>query len=46
MSDVQKEYRFVLGSLAPETLPMARLATYLNHLARVLGATIMCISSA
>jgi len=39
MSDVQKEYRFVLGSLAPETLPMARLATYLNHLARVLGET-------
>ena len=39
MCDVQKEYRFVLGSLAPETLPMARLATYLNHLARVLGET-------
>ena len=39
MSDVQREYRFVLGSLAPETLPMARLATYLDHLARILGET-------
>ena len=39
MSNTQKEYRFVLGSLAPRTLPMARLATYLDHLARVLGET-------
>ena len=39
MSDVQREYRFVLASLAPETLPMARLATYLDHLAGVLGET-------
>ena len=27
----------MLGSLAQETLPMVRLATYLDHLARVLG---------
>ena len=39
MSNTQKEYRFVLGSLAPRTLPMARLATYLDHLASVLGET-------
>ena len=39
MSNTQSEYRFVLGSLAPRTLPMARLATYLDHLARVLGET-------
>ena len=39
MSNTQKEYRFVLGSLAPRTLPMARLATYLDHLARLLGET-------
>lgn len=39
MSNTQREYRFVLGALAPRTLPMARLATYLDHLARVLGET-------
>lgn len=39
MSNTQREYRFVLGSLTPRTLPMARLATYLDHLARVLGET-------
>ena len=39
MSDVQREYRFVLASLAPETLPMVRLATYLDHLAGLLGET-------
>ena len=39
MSNTQREYRFVLGSLAPRTLPMARLATYLDHLALVLGET-------
>ena len=39
MSNTQTEYRFVLGSQAPRTLPMARLATYLDHLALVLGET-------
>ena len=33
----QREYRFVIDTYRPDTLPMARLAEYMGELARLLG---------